>query len=262
MAAISGLIVVVAYLGGAFLSGRLDPFARRPVLDGFAPPPPYRWVNPPSDQAAGNQAPSSGRFEVKFDADGVSAADVLSTDDLQVTLILSDGSFASASGQRSAVVTVQPLDPAKLGPPPAGLRVSGNAYKIAAAYRPGGAAIKKLALDVQLTLVYPPSPDGLIHRHAIIRSPDGTTWTALPSNDAGSQAGVEVGSFGYYAVGEYVTGGKKKPFPIGKVIQYAGIGALLLVIGVPIVVHEVRTRRARRSRRRAGGPRSRTTRRR
>lgn len=255
-AMLAGLAVAGAYLLGASVSGRLDPTARRPIFDGFAPPPPYRWVSPPADTAHGNQKPASGRFRVKFDASGTSLADVVSTSDLQATLILSDATFVPMSDQTSAVITMQPLAPEDLGPPPAGLRIAGNVYRLQATHQPSGTLVSTLSQPAELTLVYPPSPDGLIHAHTVLQSRDGTSWTALPTNDAGSQAAVEVSSLGYFAVAERATGGKR-PFPLGKVLQYALIGVLVLVLAVPIVAHELRSRRSRRARRRPGKRRTR-----
>jgi ABC-type transport system substrate-binding protein len=244
---VSGLAVATAYLLGAFLTGRLDPLARRPILDGFAPPPPYQWVSPPPSEASGNHKPTGASSRVKFGANGASKAGVVSTSDLQATLILSAGSFPPATGQAEALVTIEPLAPGGLGEPPAGLAVDGNVYRYRARYQPSGDAVPELAKKAQLTLAYPPSADGLVHRHAILQSEDGKTWTTLVANDAGQQAGVEVTSLGYFAVAEYVTGGKR-PFPVGKILQYVLIAALVIVLAIPIVAHELRSRRARKRR--------------
>jgi len=44
---LAGIGIVLLYLAGATLSGRASLLARRPLLDGLAPPVPYRWVKPP-----------------------------------------------------------------------------------------------------------------------------------------------------------------------------------------------------------------------
>ena len=131
--------------------------------------------------------------------------------------------------------------------PPSGLGVDGNVYRLRAKYQPGGGGIETLAKPVQLTMVYPPSSDGLVHRHAVLQSKDGKSWTTRSASDAGSQMGIEVRSLGYFAVAEYVIGGKK-PFPIGTIIQYLLIAALVLVLAIPILAHELRSRRARKRR--------------
>ena len=96
-----------------------------PILDGFAPPPPYQWVSPPPGVAVGNDKPASGSFRVRFGANGTSRADVLSTSDIQVTLILSGGTFPPKPGETSALVTIQPFAPSKFAAPPSGLAVRG-----------------------------------------------------------------------------------------------------------------------------------------
>ena len=53
LALLAGVGIVTLYLAGAAVSGRASILARRPLLDGLAPPTPYRWVNPPPDLAAG-----------------------------------------------------------------------------------------------------------------------------------------------------------------------------------------------------------------
>ncbi|HXQ57078.1 MAG TPA: hypothetical protein VOA19_14935 [Actinomycetes bacterium] len=53
-----GVGIVVLYLAGAVVSGRASILARRPLLDGLAPPTPYRWVHPPAELAAGNKPPA------------------------------------------------------------------------------------------------------------------------------------------------------------------------------------------------------------
>jgi hypothetical protein len=81
----------------------------------------------------------------------------------------------------------------------------------------------------------------------MLRSRDGKVWTKLQTNDAGVEAGVETTSLGYFAVSEQVMGGKR-PFPLGKIIYYGLIGVLVLVVAIPIAVHELRSRRGRRRR--------------
>jgi hypothetical protein len=246
-AILSGLLVAAAYVAGALVTGRIDPLAKRPIFDGFAPPPPYRWVSPPPSLANGNQKPDSGTARVRFGAKGTSTPVAAATRDLQASLILSGGAFPPMPGQQFVQLRIQPLAPPASGTPLSGLRVAGNVYLFAATYEPGGPSVTSLSKEAQLTLVAPTSVDGLIHRHALLFSSDQRSWQVIPSSDAITQVGGNVRSLGYYAVGEYVAGAKKKPFPVGKVIQYALVGALVLLVVIPILVHEVRTRRSRAS---------------
>jgi hypothetical protein len=247
-AVIAGLAVACLYLLGATISGGISPLARRPVLDGFAPPPPYRYVKPPQSLAASNQKPEAGSLTVKFDRSGVSEAQVISTNDLQASLIVNEGAFAPEAGQSSVVVRIVPLAPDPNGSVPPGLAIVGNVYQVTVAYQPGGDSIRALSMPGQLSLVAPHSLDGLIHAHSMVASPDGKSWTTLPSNDAITQVGANVISLGSFAVGQRVTGGKK-PFPLGRIIYYGVIAAVVLIVGVPILVYE--WRRRQRDRRRA-----------
>ena len=70
LALLAGVGIVVLYLAGAAVSGRASILARRPLLDGLAPPTPYRWVSPPPDLAASNKPPASTRFTVELTANG------------------------------------------------------------------------------------------------------------------------------------------------------------------------------------------------
>jgi hypothetical protein len=126
VALLAGVGILVLYLAGAAVSGRASILARRPLLDGLAPPTPYRWVHPPADLAAGNKPPAATRFTVQLTAAG-SRLGAFSTSDGQVSLVLSEGAVPARSGQTGVQVTVDPVDPATLGPVPSGLVGAGNA---------------------------------------------------------------------------------------------------------------------------------------
>src|SRR5207248_8735887 len=98
-AAVWGVAATVAYLTGAAVSGHLSPFARRPLLDGTGPPPPYNWVSPPPDLSGGNQPPTPGAFTLDLNPQTGTEADVLSTQDVQVSLAVGTGAIAAVPGQ-------------------------------------------------------------------------------------------------------------------------------------------------------------------
>jgi hypothetical protein len=183
-AALAGLLAAVAYLAGALASGALDPWARRPLLDGLAPRAPYRWVAPPPELASGNKTPSSGHFEAKLVAGG-SQVGAFSTQDTQVTLILGQAAFEASSGQDKVAVDVTPVDPAKLAPPPAGMLAAGNAYRVQASYLPSKRPIEAVDGELSLGLVYPllSAPVADPAGHVVLQSRDGHEWTQLPSVD-------------------------------------------------------------------------------
>jgi hypothetical protein len=188
-AIVAGVVSVAVYAVLAALSGHLSPLARGPLLDGIGPPQPYRWVAPPPDLAPDNQAPSSGVFHVPLDAGG-SAQSAFVTSDNQVTIIVPEGAFVSKPGQIEVTLIVDPLDPATLASPGAGLTIFGNAYRFRAAYQPSGdKAPLKLPLDV--ILLYPVTPNLHASVHQLHASPDGKTWTAQEGSDSLAQQQAE-----------------------------------------------------------------------
>ena len=201
---LAGVGIVVLYLAGAVVSGRASILARRPLLDGLAPPTPYRWVNPPPDLAAGNKPPASTRFTVELTANG-SRLGAFSTSDGQLNLVLSEGGVAARPGQTGVEVAVDPVDPATLGAAPSGLVVAGNAYRIRASYRPSGRKVEALGGQSSVGLVYPllatavADPGG----HVMLSSADGRTWEQLPSTDTPGTHQVSAGlkRTGYVQVG-------------------------------------------------------------
>jgi hypothetical protein len=201
---LAGVGIVVLYLAGAVVSGRASILARRPLLDGLAPPTPYRWVNPPPDLAAGNKPPASTRFTVELTANG-SRLGAFSTSDGQLNLVLSEGAVAARPGQTGVEVAVEPVDPATLGAAPSGLVVAGNAYRIRASYRPSGRKVEALGGQSSVGLVYPllatavADPGG----HVVLSSADGRTWEQLPSTDTPGTHQVSAGlkRTGYVQVG-------------------------------------------------------------
>ena len=97
LAAAAGLLAVLAYLAGAALSGQLSPLARRPLLDGLAPPPPYRWVTPPPELSAGNKKPAGVTSGVGLGPTG-SEVSAISTGDGQANLVLDASAVVLSPG--------------------------------------------------------------------------------------------------------------------------------------------------------------------
>jgi hypothetical protein len=200
----AGLALVGAYLVGAWASGRLDPFARRPVLDGFAPPPPYRWVSPPPDLAASNEQPASVSATVAFSSDGESEAAAISTPDLQASLFVVGRAFPSRTGARGVAVDVRPRAPRPGGSLPDDVEIDGNVYAFSARYEPNGGPLGgALRRKARVVLVYPsPPPEGRFE-HVLLSSPDGRTWRSVPTRVATAQhqAAADVSELGFFAMG-------------------------------------------------------------
>jgi hypothetical protein len=250
----AGLVVGGVYLALAAVSGRLSPLARRPLLDGFAPPPPYRWVRPPPSLASTNQKPSSGRFAITLAATG-SEAGVFSTDDSQASLALGPGAIKPSPGELSVLLQIVPLAPTASASVPSGMVIAGNVYRFTGVYRPGGSPVGKLKDPGQMVLAYPAAADALLHRHTLLRSADGRSWTADESIDSIAQQLVQgnVSELGYFAVGQATSGTPRhtsKGTIVYRVILIAGIAAIVAAIGLAEL-------RIRRRRRRSGRPRPR-----
>jgi hypothetical protein len=185
----AGAIAVGVYAALAGLSGQLSPLARGPLLDGIGPPQAYRWVNPPPDLASTNQRPSSGVFHVPLDANG-SRPEVFVTSDNQVTLIVPKQAFDLKAGQIEVMLSVTPLDPAKLSSPGKALTIFGNAYRLKAAYQPSGEAVA-LASPLDLVLLYPVTPNLHAAKHQLYTTPDGKTWMKQEGSDSLAQQQAE-----------------------------------------------------------------------
>jgi hypothetical protein len=237
----AGLGLAVVYLVAAVVSGRISPLARHPVLDGIGIPQPYHWVNPPPGQISGNQQPASKQATLDLTKDG--GAGFVTTSDAQVNLIVGKNAFPPVAGQTSVRITIEPLDPAKLGPPPPGTTISGNAYKVSAAYQPSGKPVGYLSAPVTLILIYPAvASSGLTPPpRTIIRSFDGRSWQTQKTQDqhAGLQAIEETLHFGYFAV---VTP-PLRPVSAGTrlvaILVFAGIG-LFALAGIAVIVRGLR----------------------
>jgi hypothetical protein len=196
-----GLLVALAYASLAAVSGRLSPLARGPLLDGMTPGARYNWVDPPPELAKGNIEPSSLAYDLPIEGGGT-VPDVRFTDDSQLTLVTNKGTVAAAPGQRAVHVTVEPLDPAKLGDLPDDLTAFGNAYLIRVTYIPSNEPVTRFAEPVTTILAYPATPNLHATRHELLYSADGT-WTRLDSTDTlvRQQVAAEIDRPGYVVVG-------------------------------------------------------------
>jgi hypothetical protein len=238
IALLAGLAVVLLYLGGAVVSGRASMLARRPLLDGLAPPTPYRWVNPPPELAAANKPPASTRFSVDLGANG-SQLGAFSTSDGQLNLVLSEGAVPPRPGQTGVEVSVDPVDPATLGPVPEGLVAAGNAYRVRATYRPSGVEAEALGGQSSVGLVYPllttsvANPGG----HVVLSSADGRAWEPSPSTDTPSTHQVSAGlpRTGFVLVGVPPSAGQAAGDSRTRTLLLAS-GAALLIVGAALLL--------------------------
>jgi hypothetical protein len=247
-ALLSGVGAAVAYVALAAISGHLSPLARRPLLDGFVAPPPYRWVSPPPSLASGNKRPSVGSFTVDFSAQTGSQAGVFSTNDLQASIVLADGAFPPAAGQSSIHLTITPMTPSAVGPAPAGMVIAGNVYRFQAVLQPSGQEETTIASSSQLVLAYPSIPNPSTSRHTLLSSADGKSWQSVGGSIdtiAQQQVLAKVRMLGFYAVGATPgKGGASVPGgSAGRLITTILVIGLVVAIAFFIVRFEIRQRR-------------------
>jgi len=179
----SGAGVVLLYVVVAALTAQLSSRPVLPLFDGFAPPTPYAWVNPPPERAGDNVAPKSVERDVPLNADGVSATNA-AVDDAQAIVGLDKGSVLPNPPDTAVKVRITPGDAGALGPLPAGLRAVSNAYRVELAYVPSGTAVERLATQGTVALTAADNGDRMLF------SPDGQTWEEVAFRPYGQDHGV------------------------------------------------------------------------
>lgn len=145
----------------------------RPLFDGFAPPPPYRWVNPPREFRAGNQPPRPSTVDVPLGPAGSNVGSGSSSDG-QVILTFPAGAFPGHPTDTRVTVQVTPVDPAVLAAPPPGLAADGNAYRLDFVSEPSRSPVPGLVMPADVILVVPEPAQTLLF------SGDGRAWGNLP----------------------------------------------------------------------------------
>jgi hypothetical protein len=122
------------------------------IYDGIPPPaPPYNYLSPPPDLAAGNKPPSSGTKTLGATPNG-NAVGTVETADQMLVVYFNEGTLA-APGATSFVVRLAPAsDPP---PPPAGSTMIGNDYRITALGEPGDLPVTQKGM-AQVLLQVPP----------------------------------------------------------------------------------------------------------
>ena len=185
------LLYVVVALATATVSSR----PVLPLFDGFAPPTPYKWVNPPPEQAAGNVPPQPVERQFALGPAGAPASNAAS-DDAQAIVGLVDGSVPPSPPDTSVAVRLVPVDPGTLGPLPAGLRAVSNAYRVELRYLPSETPLTRLAAPGTIALTAAETGDRLLH------SVDGQVWMEMAFRPFGTDHGLfgELDTAGWFLV--------------------------------------------------------------
>lgn len=226
---------LVAVFGGVYLVVPLggDPsVGARPVYDGAGPPPPYRWVKPPKQFARDNTPPTAGSGgDVPF-AGGKSQVAAVQSPDSQFIVNLPMAAFAPHGADTKVTSKVTPLDPATLGPAPAGLRADGNGYRVELAYAPSGTPVGALAAAGNVFMLVPEAAQ------AILFSPDGQAWQQLDSRPVQGQLTVAApfSRPGYYLAAASATSGTSTPLSSPAHGSRSGVAVAMVVIGAVLAV--------------------------
>jgi hypothetical protein len=206
-----------------------------PLFDGLAPPAAYRWVRPPTELRSGNKIPASASATIPF-----TAASVVSTPDDQVRVSIPADAFPPAPGQTGLGITIRPLDPGQVPPPPPGIAIQGNAYRITVASVPSGATATALQ-PVDVVLRYPVDAT-----QVILLAGGGWQTLATTLESAALAVDATTTQFGVFAAAS--TGAPASRPRRTPAWAYLAAGAGLLAAGAPTLV----ARRGRGSMRRAG----------
>jgi hypothetical protein len=198
--------------------------------DGFTPPQPYNWTSPPPEAPPGNISPKSGHLDVKV-IGGVSCAEIVFTDDGQVTIGFLPGAF-DVSGKTSVAVDIKPVS---TYPPPTGLHFATNVYLITADAR--------MVVHSNLVLLYSdvvPAPSFVY----VAVSANGP-WKSIGGAE-GRQFTIQAttGALGYFAAG-YPASATNPPTP-GGTSQLLPIAVAVLIVGVLIAAIPLAIMRRRR----------------
>ena len=207
---------------GAYLAVAIGLAGNGPVLPlydtGPLPVEPYRWVKPPPEFAAANVPPEGTKQEVAMTDVGTVAAQVI-TPDGQAVIALREGSFSPRLGEIAVLVEIQPIDPATVDEPPAGVRYDGNAYRITATYAKEGAPAALV------------NPGTVILRSALggtrlLRHQDGTGWIEVSAQPVAASLQVfgATNALGVFVAGLTLHG---KPFPW----VWVSLGTSVIAIG-------------------------------
>jgi hypothetical protein len=237
-----GAAVLATYVIAAVATVRLTDHHVRPLFEGIGPAPPYQWVDPPSQFAAGNVKPHADVRELPLAAGG-SGLTSLSSGDAQVVVNIPDGAIPPKAGETTVVVEFAPLSPKQFAAPPAGLRADGNVYRVTAAYKPSGEAIETVAKPGNIVMGLP--EPGV----ALLWSADGKRWDRLTTQPVGGPTtlGARFEKAGYFLGAASPVSGGGKGSSAGRIIAVIAIVvAIALALGLgPVLVRRLRRPKSR-----------------
>ena len=241
-----GALVLAAYAVVAVATVRLSDHHVRPLYEGIGPAPPYQWVDPPEEFAAGNTKPHAITREVPLGPAG-SGLTSLSSGDAQVVVNIPEGAVPPKDGETAVTMTFEPLAPAALPAPPPGLVADGNVYRITMIYKPSGQPVDAVVKPGNIVMALP--HPGV----TLLRSSDGRRWERIETVTAGGPTtlGARFDRAGWYLGGASPTTEEKKS-NTGAVLAAVGV-VVVLALGLglgPVLVRRMRRPKSRGERRR------------
>jgi hypothetical protein len=191
----AGAGLALCYVVVAALTAELSSRPVLPLFDGFAPPTPYAWVNPPPERAGDNVVPRPATRDFALGAEGVPASNA-ATDDAQAIVGLNQGSVPASPPDTGLQVRIVPGDAGALGPLPPGLEAVSNAYRVELEYQPSGTPVERLAPPGTVALTAADNGDRMLY------SADGLTWQEVAFRPYGQDHGVftELEAPGWFVV--------------------------------------------------------------
>jgi hypothetical protein len=235
----TGIAIAAAYVVTAIITIAVTTHHVRPLFEGFTPPPPYHWVDPPDDFKAGNLQPTPKTDSSDLTPTGSQQIST-GTDDAQLTLNIAAGAIPSHGTDTTIEIKIKPLAPKTLGAVPVDLAADGNAYKVSLAYTPSRTAVPPLAEPGNVFLVTPHPASELLF------STDGKSWSQLDIQPTGRSDTIAAAfaRSGYYLAAMVPTASTSSggTSDTGRIVLVAAI-TVVLALALVFVPQVIRRRR-------------------
>jgi len=161
------------------------------------------------------------------------------TGDQQLTAFFGIDAMAVSPGTQSVRLRLEPLTDRP--PPPSGLAIRGNVYRISAIEQPSGKALPGTNAPYHITMQFPPGPFSDIQLY------DGVAWTALSARRAGPTEFAQASLSLFGAVAAVAPEGAKGDSiltVLARLLEGYGLLGFIVVFGIIALIHELRRRRS------------------
>jgi hypothetical protein len=239
---ITGAAALGFYLVVCGLTVRATGQHVRPLFDGVGPAPRYQWVKPPKAFAAGNVVPTPIHRDEVLGPAG-SPQDGIASSDGQLVVNLPAGAIPLNGPVAKAAVTITPLDPATLGPLPAGSAPDGNAYRVEITSGLPAQPVAALAKPGTALLTVPQPTT------KVFFSPDGRDWQEVDLfavNNIMVSLKLPAGGYFLASAAPITVTSAPSSSDTARTIVVAALTALLVLLLAlsPVVVRRIRRARS------------------